>query len=522
MGDHLVFLRKGRLYAADVSTPGMPRQTDTIAVAPEAALNDGVWYDELLVRGRVVFVVGFRYVTEVEGAPWIFGATEIAAFGLDEDGRFQRRGTTFIESNDYFSASNYASRMIGGQLVFYMPFDAFTYDWEGDAEVLRIPQVLTHQADGRFTAARPLFAGRDVAHGDQPPTSPVFHTVVTCEVGTGGERAGAALDCRARSLLGEWARQFYVTADRVFIWTSNAVFAVRLDNGEAQVHSAEGDVATQLNLKFADGALHATVERWDPVEEDNILSDGETVIEHLVLPLADFDGRGGQPLADIRRVPIYRGQDWVSLRVGRYVDGWYLGSLETWDFRADVDASEIVAIRLADGAIRRLPTAGAASRIEAMPGLGALVVSSEGDGLDLTTLRLGDEPRFLAPTRLPGAAEAESRTHGFFFRPDASGGLMGLAVLGQAQEAGWWGSGVGNLAFFSAALDGAITHAGTISSSPEGEGVCETSCFDWYGNTRPIFLRDRAFAMMGSELVELSLDDGVRETGARLVFSVPR
>ncbi|MAE77989.1 MAG: hypothetical protein CMJ85_14090 [Planctomycetes bacterium] len=47
-----------------------------------------------------------------------------------------------------------------------------------------------------------------------------------------------------------------------------------------------------------------------------------------------------------------------------------------------------------------------------------------------------------------------------------------------------------------------------VSSSRAAEGKCETSCVDWYGNTRPIFLRDRVFALMGSEIVEVSLASG--------------
>ncbi|MEZ4409457.1 MAG: hypothetical protein R3A52_23750 [Polyangiales bacterium] len=30
-----------------------------------------------------------------------------------------------------------------------------------------------------------------------------------------------------------------------------------------------------------------------------------------------------------------------------------------------------------------------------------------------------------------------------------------------------------------------------------GDDRCVASCVDWYGNTRPIFWRDRVFALMG-------------------------
>ena len=42
---------------------------------------------------------------------------------------------------------------------------------------------------------------------------------------------------------------------------------------------------------------------------------------------------------------------------------------------------------------------------------------------------------------------------------------------------------------------------------------CVASCADWYGNARPIFWRNRVFALLGYELVEGSLAGGrVRES----------
>jgi hypothetical protein len=50
-------------------------------------------------------------------------------------------------------------------------------------------------------------------------------------------------------------------------------------------------------------------------------------------------------------------------------------------------------------------------------------------------------------------------------------------------------------------------------------GQCETSCVDWYGNTRPSFLGQRLFALMGSELVELSPTAGTPVLGQRALLS---
>lgn len=67
IGDALVVLRKGRLYAVSVATPGAPQQTDSVAVAPSDALNQNVWYDEMLVKGDRIYVIGYRYGLQLEG-----------------------------------------------------------------------------------------------------------------------------------------------------------------------------------------------------------------------------------------------------------------------------------------------------------------------------------------------------------------------------------------------------------------------------------------------------------------------
>jgi hypothetical protein len=36
---------------------------------------------------------------------------------------------------------------------------------------------------------------------------------------------------------------------------------------------------------------------------------------------------------------------------------------------------------------------------------------------------------------------------------------------------------------------------------------CKASCFDWYGNARPLFIRNRVFALLGYELVEGKVSD---------------
>ena len=112
IGDHLVVLRQGRLFAVNVASEGLAKQTGSIRVARDEALNSNVWYDEMLVRGRDIYVIGFRYATLVEDGSRSpannyshgIGATEISHFTLGEEGELTRAETLFLESADYYEA----------------------------------------------------------------------------------------------------------------------------------------------------------------------------------------------------------------------------------------------------------------------------------------------------------------------------------------------------------------------------------------------------------------------------------
>ncbi len=57
------------------------------------------------------------------------------------------------------------------------------------------------------------------------------------------------------------------------------------------------------------------------------------------------------------------------------------------------------------------------------------------------------------------------------------------------------------------------------SAGASNNDGCRASCVDWYGNSRPLFIRSRVLALMGYELVEGRVDgDGIVET-RRVNFS---
>ena len=48
---------------------------------------------------------------------------------------------------------------------------------------------------------------------------------------------------------------------------------------------------------------------------------------------------------------------------------------------------------------------------------------------------------------------------------------------------------------------------------------CRASCVDWYGNSRPLFIRNRVFALLGYEIVEGRIANGAISETRRTSFS---
>ena len=76
-GDHLVILRRGRLFTVSLAGDGL-RPVDSINAFPPGVSGSGDWYDEMLVAGDRVIVIGYSYAR---------GGTEINRFRISADGR---------------------------------------------------------------------------------------------------------------------------------------------------------------------------------------------------------------------------------------------------------------------------------------------------------------------------------------------------------------------------------------------------------------------------------------------------
>jgi hypothetical protein len=506
-GDFLLVLRRGRLFTVRVGGDSLQPASMVDAWAPGSD-PQGAWYDELLVSGRTVVVVGYSYAR---------GGTEIGLFDLAPDGTLAHRATHHLRSFDYYSARNYASRLIGNRLVFYAP--TLLQPW-GPPPVQMMPAWRRWQPGALPGDFRRILPATRIYRTDDDfaPGEPLaLHTVTVCELD-----GSAELRCESTAVLGPAGRVFYVAADAVYVWTASwrragaatsAVFRLPLSGAAPTGLKAAGVPTDQMSFLEADGHLHVLL-RAEGRGEGMWGSSGDSGdLALLRVPLVEFgDGRGAARAEHYRRLP---GADHALQN--RYVGDWLLwgGRRGGW------------AVRWSGGGdAQALDCGHAIERIEAL-GRDALVAGNAGSELHLTAVRLQRGAATPAGRHVErGARQGETRTHGFFYRAlDGDEGLLGLPVVDagrRPRDGGVYGGTQGAAAvLFLRQRDLAFSALGELRAGAHGSGDdgCRASCVDWYGNARPIFLGERVFALLGYELVEGRLDGRRLEERRRISFA---
>lgn len=513
-GRHLVVLRRGRLFTLEVGGDKL-RAAASIDVFGPGIDPEGTWYDEMLIAGDTIAVIGYSYDR---------GGTEIGLFDIDAEGRLAYRDTYQLRASDYYSSRNYASRLIGQTLVFYSPLGLSPWELGSDS----FYPALRHWrrgggSDGKFERILPatrIHRSDDTL--DPFKDSLTLHTVTRCDL------SRRDMTCESTAVLGPESRVFYVSADSVFVWTTeypdddnaparSSVFRIPLDGSAPTGLKTSGGPIDQLSfLQGADGYLNVLVTAESPGEGmwKAETREGDTAL--LRVPLSAF-GDGSDAAQSWHYLPLppisrYDPQN-------RYIGDWliYGGDSETrWGRDSgDDDRSLVHALRYEQrDPAQSLVLAHAVERIEAM-GADGVLVGNAGDDLHFTSLRLSERAATVSSFVQQDAAQGETRTHGFFYkrqRPDQ--GIVGLPVVRRTLEdmERYLEGSAGVLYLRNHALR--LSGMGQLdaASNTGKNDDCRASCVDWYGNARPLFIGDRVFALLGYELVEGKMEgERIRE-----------
>ncbi len=547
IGQHLVILQDGRLFVTDLMPGGQPGLKLADRANVYRSSNEDTWYDEVLVAGRTILVTGYSYREE---------ATEYTVLNLGEDGKVTRQATFYISSNDYYSGSNYATRMIDGKLVIHTPIYLVGRGWWDDLDIPVIREWRQEEGDGfrertELENGRPLFSATDIWMPVQQTLKPVIHTVTVCDISGATDTAIPA--CKATAIVGTETHEFLVTKDAFWLWMSPASDERERESGEDAVRPScssgprpeLSDVAPSALVRLpVDGSKPGVLGvRGEPQNQFSMDMDAGTFRAVLDWRNRDCSPWQSKEEADLTffDVPLNELSDvFHDTAGGRYFDlptpgasayearftekhlvygaregwgSWPPGEGETRDSgRAIIvpvnTPAKPVTVELSHDVIR-------AER--AGPYI-ALTGYHDDAGLSLSLIDLRDDPRVSSTIILEGRYESENRSHAFNSRIGADGaGLIGLPTVPRSEEAErwWWWSSSSDMSYIAAAADGTLSEAGELDATRRDPNLpletgynCEVSCIDWYGNARPIFTGGRLLALINSELVEGDIQNG--------------
>ena len=515
-GDYLVMLRRGRLFTVAIGDGSLRPVSATDAFGPDVD-PASAWYDELLVSGDAVAVIGYSYAR---------GGTEVGLFRIDGAGNLRHRSTYHLRSNDYYSSRNYASRLVEGKLVFYTPsyiglnaedpFGEFpaVRRWHPGAEPGEFRRILP--ATRVYHPARPLRADDRMA----------LHTVTVCDL------ASEEMACEGTAVLGPPGRVFYVSPGAVYVWVSDwrggrertdrpsMLYRIPLDGGGPGALAVNGSPVDQFSfLESADRHLNVLVRSG--ADGDGMwhgeVTGGTTSL--LRISLDSFgDGAGAAPRESYRALPTPAGHTFQNRFVGDYL---LYGTGSGWGPPEQRAAATLYAVPWVEGGATALVLPHGVDRIEAM-GPDAVVVGTDGQNLHFSAVRLGARPELGQRYVSANASQGELRSHGFFYKPDGrDSGILGLPIRGEGAP------GYAHLRQGSASIlflrnrPARFEELGELAAAAGGSGDdgCRASCVDWYGNARPLFLRGRIFALLGYEIVEGRLEGGAIRESRRISYA---
>lgn len=513
-GDYLVVLRRGRLFSIQVNEAGAPVNQPISQVNAYGPLGgDDTWYDEMLIHQNKIIVVGFSYREQ---------ATELGLFTINDEGEIEYKNTYFISSNDYFSSRNYASRLVEGEVILYMPYYLFL-----DRGELNLPQF--GSVEDRTIRWVDMIQPTDIIRPIQSTLNPTLHSLVRCDL------SDESINCAARGVLGPYSRNFYVTRDSVYLWVGEETYFFNTPE-ETDSENELRQEATVYRLSLEDDSMTAVGAYGSPVDQFSFKAN-DTHLNVLVTAYGFGDAMWGPEFGfgdlGFVKIPLDRFSqtdtvltqaDYVRLpgaNEGYGITNRYVGDylLYGWiwvnrDTSPSIYAYPFTATETATTSVVALEHT--VERIEILNQDAAFVVGQDDDALVMTALDLRDTPAVVSSSRVSRAYQGESRSHGFFFKPSSADeeglGMLGLPILRFSEDvASWWQYGYSSaeVMFLEVQADLNLSEMGSLASdtSLNFDDSCVASCADWYGNARPIFYQGRIFALVGYELIEGTVEN---------------
>ena len=541
IGQFLIVLQDGRLFVIDTRPGGGAGLALVDRTNVYRSPRDFAWYDEMLVQGDRVVVTAYSYGE---------GASEVSIFRLDPSGRLSAEGVFLISSDDYYSGTNYATRLVGDSLVVYTPYGIGR--WEGSMSWPTVRRWLPE--DSREAALRRgarLFDAPRIHRPVRDTIFPEIHTVSVCPLGPVG--AGRDLACRSTAFVGPSQGQLYVTGEHAYVWTTQSPWQSSGRRRRCAVNAAEAhrdvEPATLFRVAIDDGDLDVLGGRGVPIDQFSFEAN-DTRFRGLLRqpPARCIPSYRAEPSLAFLNTPLARFGD--TLReapedeytpmpptdthaiANRFTDRYLVyGSLTSDRFDPDVGELRVVMPRTfavpveRPAGVRRIAVPHNVLRAERAGNDIVLTGYRDRSGLRVTLVDLDRAPRIASTALLSNRYESEGRSHAFNSLMEADGsGIMGIPTVFYDSSRPVWRSNASDVSYLTADSGGELRPVGElVSGSDQAHPTyrCEVSCIDWYGNSRPIFTDGRIFGLTGTEIVEGRIESGRIRELRRLDMTAP-
>ncbi|NQY14042.1 MAG: beta-propeller domain-containing protein [Henriciella sp.] len=523
IGQYLIVMQDGRLFSIDLLPDGESGLRHVDRENVYRTTEEDTWYDEMLVFGRQMIVIGYSYDAE---------ASVFAVLELEDNGEITFRDRFFLPAQDYFDGDNYTTRLVNGQLALHTSFYLSDVD---RFEQLNAP-VLSRTMAPEDT---PPLAARRVYRPVQDAADPLLHTITICPLRDLKDESSDVPDCNTTAFLAGDSYEYYASQDAVWLWvnkesgrwwmesdeddtreSTGLLYRIPYDRSAAPGFArVAGEPVNQFSLAAGTDVFRAFVE----VDEEGDTDHDASPYRILQLALSDI-GRAPPNIdkADYISLPnVSDGSIENRFTNTHFVYTTHNTSWWYWEdeSEAKLDAQLTFVPLESPDTTTQLKLPHGVIRLERARD--HIVATGYGDsqGLNLTVFDLRAEaPRMGGSVKLLERYESENRSHAFNSQIDADGaGLIGLPTVKQQWEAGrWvWRSDSSDISYLRVGTDASLSSVGTLKGAngePDASYECEVSCVDWYGNSRPIFTFGRTFALSGTSLVEGEVsDNGVQE-----------
>ena len=540
-GRFLIVLQDGRLFSVDTGhAPRDMKLVDRIDVYADE--DTGGWYDEMLIYKNRIVVTGYSYEME---------ASELSVLSISPEGIFTHEATFFLSSDDYYDIENYASRLVNGNLVLHTPLNlAESYE---RGEPIVFPSIRKWTREGGLSKPRRLYEAADVYKPVQKTLYPTMHAISVCPI------RGKTLNCKTTAVIAPSRAEYYVDDDNAYLWVGYGWDDVELDDCDEiddnientwQNYKGLGAGVYQFSIRKAgyENSLKAVFTQGMPSDQFALeTSEGHfrallnwsantceihvdgTTKKYVDFTLGEFSARP-RAISDDKYVtmPSLEGSSAENMFTADYL---IFGDRKGWGIKPPHEnAKQIqhyaVAVPVKNPhAVVKLPLPHNVIRLESIGDNVVITGYKDDKGLSLSSLDLRAAPRIADTVTFAGRYESEGRSHAFNSDVNADGsGIFGIPTVKREKTKYRWYSysDTSDLSFMTFNTNLRMTDAGQLKASDDPvdpDYDCEVSCIDWYGNTRPIFIGGRTFALSATELIEGRLVGGQMRELARVNLS---